>query len=97
MRTSSIVALVALGAVAPAFAAPIASDGPAYARRATTSSYTAPPTANATTDVASLDPSAALSLGTFASIASFAAPVIGGIINHFKNKYVPPPPRRCSY
>ena len=30
----------------------------------------------------------ALSLGTVSSIVSVAAPVVSGIINHFKNKYV---------
>lgn len=35
---------------------------------------------------ADTDESGALSLGSIASIASFAAPVISGIIDHFKNK-----------
>lgn len=30
----------------------------------------------------------ALSLGTVSTIASVAAPVVSGIIDHFKNKYV---------
>ena len=32
------------------------------------------------------DESGALKLGTIASIGSFVAPLIGGIINHFTNK-----------
>ena len=80
MRASTIVALAAIAAAAPSLAAPVASPAAAYSRRATTSSGTAP-VATGSDDVSS-----ALSLGTVASIASFAAPVISGLIDHFKNK-----------
>lgn len=80
MRSSAIVAFVTLAAVTPALAAPVV--GPAFtsnARRATTSSTTPPPSS------APVDESGALSLGTIGTIFSLGAPIISGIIDHFKN------------
>ena len=66
--------IVALAAIAAA--APSLAAPVQYARDS--SSAQAP----------SSNESDALSLGTVSSIVSVAAPVVSGIINHFKNKYV---------
>lgn len=86
MRSSAIVALVALATVSPAFAAPLSAPAySSYARRATSSGSTS------SSDVPSsfADESGALklpSLGTLGTIFSFGAPIVSGIIDHFKNK-----------
>lgn len=69
MRSSTLIALVTVAAAAPAFAAPV------HFARDTASSAQAP----------SGNESDAISLGTVSTIASVAAPVISGIIDHFKN------------
>ncbi|KIP01087.1 hypothetical protein PHLGIDRAFT_131373, partial [Phlebiopsis gigantea 11061_1 CR5-6] len=77
MRSSAVVALALLAAAGPAFAAPISSSQ--------STPYT-PPTAGASSSTTtSVDQSGAIKLGTIASIGSFVAPLIGGIINHFTN------------
>ena len=70
MRSSTIVALAAIAAATPSLAAPVQ-----YARD--TSSSSQAPSGNE---------SDAISLGTISTIASVAAPVISGIVDHFKNK-----------
>ena len=71
MRSSTFVALAAVAAAAPAFGAPIST--PQYTRRGASSSSPE-------------DQSDAISLSTISTIASVAAPIVSGIIDHFKNK-----------
>ena len=87
MRTSTIISVLALAAVSPAFAAPLSA--PSYvsnARRATTSgNESSPPPASSTDDSGALK---LPSLSTIGTIFSLGAPLVSGIIDHFKNKYV---------
>lgn len=77
MRSSAVVALALVAAAGPAFAAPIATpQSVPFARRdATSTGSTSAP----------IDESGAISLKTVASIGSFVAPLVGGIISHFTN------------
>lgn len=78
MRSSAVLALALVAAAGPALSAPVASPATANFARAESS------TASSSSDVSS----EAIKLGTIGTIASFAAPLIGGIIDHFKNKFV---------
>ncbi|GJE97717.1 hypothetical protein PsYK624_139380 [Phanerochaete sordida] len=71
MRSSALLALAVLATAGPSLAAPLAS--PATFARAAGATSAAPPA----------DDSGAISLKTGATIASFAAPVISGIISFF--------------
>jgi Ca2+-binding EF-hand superfamily protein len=73
MRSSAILSIAALASAAPSLAAPLSTVQ--YAKRQTQGSTTATPAD---------DDSAALSLGAISTIAGFAAPVINGIVNHFR-------------
>ena len=70
MRTSTLVALVAVVVASPALSVPVQLA--LYARET--------PTPEATDD------SGAISLKTIGTITSIAAPVIGGIISHFTDR-----------
>ena len=86
MRPSAVVALALVAAAGPAFAAPVSSSQfESFARRDTSSTTSAPAASASAVAQPTIDQSGAIKLGTIASIASFAAPVISGIISHFTN------------
>lgn len=78
MRSSAVIALALVAAAGPAFAAPVAPSTGNFARANTNR-----PSTSSSTDVSS----EAISLSAVSTIASVAAPLVGGIIDYFKNRY----------